>query len=114
MVRLVRRVVRLLGVLAAIGARRGATLGQVALRRILERPGVAAAIVGATSTRHLATRLGVLDLALDADDLAAIEPVTGRRSGPSGDRFDVERDKDGRHGRIMRYNECRARDRWRR
>ena len=26
------------------------------------------------------------------------------RQGPPGDCYDLERDKDGRHGRIMRYN----------
>jgi hypothetical protein len=30
--------------------------------------------------------------------------VVSRASGPSGDVFALERDRNGRHGRIMKYN----------
>ena len=94
----------LLAALRAIAGKHGRSIPQVALRWILERPNVAAAIVGATSTRHLAENAAVFDFALDAEDHAAVAAVTSRRSGPAGDAFDLERDREGRHGRIMRYD----------
>ena len=38
-----------------------------------------------------------------AADLAAIEAVTARSSGPLGDVYTLERDRTGRHGSIMKY-----------
>ena len=74
-----------------------------ATRAILDRPGVAAAIVGATSTSHLAAHGAIGDLELDDADRAALVAVTSRRSGPSGDVYTLERDRNGPHGRIMKY-----------
>ncbi|MFN4308965.1 MAG: aldo/keto reductase [Ferrovibrio sp.] len=94
----------LLGVLRAIGEAHGCNIGQVATRYVLDRPGVAGAIVGATSTRHLAGNLRIDSLRLDAAQQARLDAVLAKRSGPPGDCYDIERDKTGRHGRIMRYN----------
>ncbi len=77
----------------------------IALRWVLDRPGVGGAIVGATSARHLAENLRLFNFRLDAEDDAAIRQVIDRRTGPAGDCYDLERDKTGRHGRIMRYNQ---------
>jgi len=41
---------------------------------------------------------------LSAADLAAIDGVTRRHVGPEGDVFTLERDRQGRHGRIMKYD----------
>jgi hypothetical protein len=30
--------------------------------------------------------------------------VTRQRKGPAGDVYELERDREGRHGRIMKYN----------
>ena len=94
----------LLGTFHRIAGKHGRSIAQVALRWILEQPNVAAAIVGATSTRHLAENAAVFDFALDGEDHAAVDAVTSRRSGPKGDCFDLERNREGRHGRIMRYD----------
>ena len=94
----------LLGAFHRIAGKHGRSIAQVALRWVLERPNVAAAIVGATSARHLAENVAVFDFALDEEDHAAVTAVTARRAGPEGDCFDLERDRDGRHGRIMRYD----------
>lgn len=95
----------LLKALARVADRHGATIGQVALRWSLNRRGVAAAIVGATSARHLAENIGVFDVALTPEDEAAIQSVIDRSPGLEGDCYDLERDKEGRHGSIMRYNQ---------
>ncbi len=94
----------LLGTLQGIADQHGSSIGQIASSWTLHQPGVAAAIVGATSTRHLTQNLRIPAIQLSPDDLAAIRRVTIRRSGPKGDVYDLERDKDGRHGRIMKYN----------
>ena len=94
----------LLGTLHAIASKYGRSIPQVALRWVLDQPNVAAAIVGATSARHLAENVAVCDFSLDGDDHAAVAAVTARRCGPQGDCFDLERDREGRHGRIMRYD----------
>jgi aryl-alcohol dehydrogenase-like predicted oxidoreductase len=94
----------LLATLQRIGRGHGVGIGQVATRHVLDRPMVAGAIVGATSTKHLAANLRVNDLRLTVADTAALDAVLSRRNGPPGDCYDIERDKTGRHGRIMRYN----------
>jgi aryl-alcohol dehydrogenase-like predicted oxidoreductase len=93
----------LLATLRRIGDRHGCDVATVATRAILDRPGVAAAIVGATSTAHLAAHERIGSLRLDAADLAAIAAVTSRRRGPPGDVYTLERDREGPHGRIMKY-----------
>jgi aryl-alcohol dehydrogenase-like predicted oxidoreductase len=93
----------LLAVLDTIADRHNATIGQVAVRWALDRPGVAGVIVGATSARHLADTVGVFALRLTDEDAREIAAVTAGRAGPAGDCFGLERDRDGPHGRIMKY-----------
>jgi aryl-alcohol dehydrogenase-like predicted oxidoreductase len=93
----------LLTALRQVAERHGCDIATVATRVVLDRPGVAAAIVGATSTAHLPAHVRVGSLALDPEDLALIEAVTRRRKGPPGDVYTLERDRDGPHGRIMKY-----------
>ncbi len=94
---------QLLGALAQIAAKHGTDLASVASCIILQRPEVAAVIVGATNTAHLAAHSRLGALRLDTDDLATIATVTGQRKGPQGDVYTLERDRTGRHGRIMKY-----------
>lgn len=94
----------LLRVLRGIADRHRADIATVASRAILDRPQVAAVIVGARDRAHLSANLGVLTLELSAADHAAIAAVLARRTGPSGDTFTLERDRAGRHGSIMKYN----------
>ncbi len=94
----------LLQALKNVGDRHGSSIAQVAVRWILDRPQVAGAIVGATSVRHLDENLRLFDFVLTPEDEAEIAAVADRRTGPLGDCFDLERDKTGRHGRIMKYN----------
>jgi len=93
----------LLGVLARIAARHATEIASVATRAVLDRPQVAAAIVGATSSAHLAAHAQIDGLILDSEDRHAITAVTDRRRGPAGDVYMLERDRTGRHGQIMKY-----------
>jgi aryl-alcohol dehydrogenase-like predicted oxidoreductase len=100
-----RRFQDLLAALSRIAERQGVGIGEVALRWTLDRQNVAACIVGATSTRHLEQNLGVEKLKLTRDDLAELALVTDDRQGPYGDCYELENDRAGPHGSIMRYNQ---------
>jgi aryl-alcohol dehydrogenase-like predicted oxidoreductase len=93
----------LLGVLGRIAAAHDTDIASVATRVVLDREQVAAAIVGAVNTSHLAAHAQIENLRLDPAELSLIESVTRRRQGPAGDIYDLERDRTGAHGRIMKY-----------
>jgi aryl-alcohol dehydrogenase-like predicted oxidoreductase len=95
----------LLGVLQRVGERHGVGLGEVAVRWTLDRPNVAGCIIGATSTGHLLRNLKIAKLRLTQQDLREIAAVPDRSLGPPGDCYELENDRQGRHGRIMRYNQ---------
>ena len=71
---------------------------------MLDRPGVAAVIVGARDASHAAANAAVGALRLTANDDAELAAVLSRRQGPLGDCYGLERDRTGRHGSIMKYN----------
>ncbi len=93
----------LLQVLRAIATKHGVDIATVATRAMLEPAAVAAAIVGATNTAHLADHVQIGQFALDAADRTAIAAVLARSQGPRGDVYTLERDREGPHGRIMKY-----------
>jgi aryl-alcohol dehydrogenase-like predicted oxidoreductase len=94
----------LLQALAQIAERHGVALSSVATRWVLEQPQVAAAIVGARYASHLPQMLEVFSLQLDQRDHDVLASVLGRTQALAGDVYDLERDRQGRHGRIMKYN----------
>ena len=94
----------LLQTLNEIAHKHGCDIATIASRAILQRAGVAAVIVGATNASHVEANARIGTLMLDTAELAAIDAVTRRQSGPDGDVFTLERDRNGRHGRIMKYD----------
>ena len=94
----------LLSALDGVARRHETTIGAVAIRWVLDQPGVAAVIVGARHARHLARTVGAATVALDASDHAAIAEAQAGASGPSGEVYGLEREPGGRHAVIMRYN----------
>ena len=94
----------LLKVLRQVADRHGSDIASVASRAILDRPAVAAVIVGARNRAHLAANAAITSLALTRADHQEIEKVLTQRRGPLGDTFTLERDRMGRHGSIMKYN----------
>jgi len=80
----------------------------VAIRWVLDQPGVAGVIVGARHTGHLDQLLRACAIALDDDDRAAIARVQADAPGPAGDVYGLERVKGGRHAGVMRYTLNRA------
>jgi aryl-alcohol dehydrogenase-like predicted oxidoreductase len=94
----------LLTVMRRIADAHESDIATVASRAMLERPQVAAVIVGARNQSHLKANMAIADLKLGADDLRRIDEVLRQRQGPEGDAFALERDRHGRHGSIMKYN----------
>jgi aryl-alcohol dehydrogenase-like predicted oxidoreductase len=94
---------QLLRVLSAIAAAHETDIATIATRIMLERGQVAAAIVGAVNTSHLPSHLRLGEVILSDEERSMIERITDRRLGPAGDVYDLERDRTGVHGRIMKY-----------
>jgi aryl-alcohol dehydrogenase-like predicted oxidoreductase len=93
----------LLRTLSRIAAKHGVDIASIATAAILNRPCVAAAIVGATNTGHLASHAQIGGLKLEPMDIQALDAVTLGAPGPVGDVYTLERDRHGPHGRIMKY-----------
>ncbi|MBN8291001.1 aldo/keto reductase [Rhodobacter sp. NTK016B] len=95
---------QLLQTLKAVGDKHGVALSSIATRWVLDQPQVAGAIVGARYARHLPQTLEVFNVTLDAEDRAAIDAVLAQAAGPNGPVYGLEGDREGRHGKIMKYN----------
>jgi len=94
----------LLRALRDVADRHGSDIATVASAVMLSRPAVAGVIVGARNASHLAANLAIAELKLGKEDLARIDNVLARGHPLEGDVFDLERDRHGRHGSIMKYN----------
>jgi len=94
----------LLRALDDVARKHDAEISTVALRWLLHRPQVGAAIVGVSRTDRIRQNLAAFALCLDDEDRSRIGAVLERRSGPEGDVFGLERIAGGRHAEIMRYN----------
>ena len=94
----------LLVTLKMIGDKHGVSLSAAASRYVLEQPAVAAIIVGARYADYLHATLQVFDFQFEENDKAMLAAVLSRSAGPLGPVYALERDKTGRHGRIMKYN----------
>jgi aryl-alcohol dehydrogenase-like predicted oxidoreductase len=95
---------QLLHTLQRLAMVHGTTIGAIALRYVLDQPPVAAAIVGARSTAHLAPTIAATTIALTPSDRTLLASILDQATGPLGDVYALEREKGGRHASIMRYN----------
>ncbi len=93
----------LLQTLQSIGHKHSVGLSAVAIRYVLERPQVAAAIVGARYARHLPKTMEAFTFVLDLEDYASLNSILDQSHGPNGKVYGLESDRTGRHGRIMKY-----------
>ncbi len=99
---------RLLRELASIADAHGVDVPAVAIRFVLQQAGVAGVICGATRRGQMAGNAEAFGFTLSEGDLARIRRLTEAAPGPGGDVFELERDRDGPHGRIMKYDLNRA------
>lgn len=81
----------LLNAMDVIASKHGVSIPAVASRYVLEQQGVAAVIQGARHSRHIAENVKLFELALDADDKAALQAIFARSTGPVGDCYDLDR-----------------------
>ncbi|GAB5413657.1 MAG: aldo/keto reductase [Congregibacter sp.] len=94
----------LLQLLKRIANKHNATIAAVASRWVLDRERVGAVIIGSRNATHLDRYAEIFRLSLDERDRNDIEDIRQQMHTPDLDVFDLERDKEGRHGRIMKYN----------
>ncbi len=95
---------KILAVLGRIAERHGAEVSTVAIRVILDRPGVAAVIVGMPSAERARELRSAFLLRLTDGDRRELAEATGVAPGPVGDVYEAERQLGGRHAAIMRYD----------
>jgi aryl-alcohol dehydrogenase-like predicted oxidoreductase len=94
----------LLRTLRGIADRHGTDIATIASAAMLTKPGVAAVIVGARTREHLPSNLAIANVRLTGDDHARIAAVTANTNALEGDVYTLERDRNGRHGSVMKYN----------
>lgn len=94
----------LLKTLKEIGDQYNATISEVASRYILQKSRVGGVIIGARNRDHLDSMRKLSSLKLVRDEMDQLHQFALDAPGPTGPVYDLERDKEGRHGRIMKYN----------
>ncbi|SMD19762.1 aldo/keto reductase [Rhizobium sp. RU36D] len=94
----------LLRALRSVADRHEADIATIASAWVLRQPQVAAVIVGARNQAHALANARIMEIDLSDTDMAAIDDVISRSTGPLGDVYTLERDRTGRHGSIMHYN----------
>jgi aryl-alcohol dehydrogenase-like predicted oxidoreductase len=95
----------LLRALRSVADAHGSDVATVASAYALAQRGVGAAIVGVRNVRHLERHAALRSgFTLDQDELHTLEEVRARYPEVPGAVYALERDRDGPHGRIMRYD----------
>ena len=92
----------LLRVLARIARKHGVAISTVAARWVLDRPTVAAIILGTGRTSRVSGYSDIASLALDDEDLQAIGQCLDTLAVPPGDTYELERDPGGKHQGIIK------------
>jgi aryl-alcohol dehydrogenase-like predicted oxidoreductase len=92
---------RLLTTLDRVAQRHGVGLGTVALRWVLDHPGVTSVLIGASNAAHLPELLRLSSLTLDPQDHAEIDEVLAASTGPRGPVGALEREPDGAMARAI-------------
>lgn len=94
----------LLSALSHIGSKYNQGVAEVAAKYVLQKNHAAAIIVGARNRTHLDKLSQLSSFNLDEEDLSAINNIIANSNGPKGPFYELERDKTGKHGSIMKYN----------
>ncbi len=94
----------MLQTLHQIGKKHGVSSSVIANAYVLQQPHVAAVIVGARNTDHLPQMQAIDKVRLGGEDILAIRRARAFAKGPDGDVYALERDRNGKHGQIMRYD----------
>jgi aryl-alcohol dehydrogenase-like predicted oxidoreductase len=94
----------LLRSLNEIAQKHSTSIADVASRYVLEKPQVAAMVIGARNANHVDDMKKMFDFSFDTEDVAKLEAVFKQAKELDGDIYNLEREKGGRHANIMKYN----------
>lgn len=94
----------LLQTLDRIAKKHAVSIASVASNWVLLQPQVAAVIIGSRNATHVDRYKEVFALHMDEGDIDAIAIIKSQMNTPPDDVFDLERNKNGPHGSIMKYN----------
>jgi len=103
-----RRLQQLLDLLLEVARRHRTSPATVATRWVLDRPAVAAAIVGSPDARHLDDHRRVFAVALEPEDRRRLDALLAEMGSPAGEVYALEREPGGRHASIMKTELNRA------
>lgn len=95
---------RLLRTLRTIADRHETDIATLASRYVLGLPRVGAVIVGARNREHLQPNLAITSVTLSLHDTTELDEVLAESRPVPGDVYELERDRTGPHGAIMKYN----------
>ena len=95
----------LLRKMSEIARAHDSSIAAVAARYVLDKPMVATALVGAKDSRHLDETLAIFKLKLRDSDRASLAAISDTAPGPRGDCYDLERDKESIHAKVMHMNQ---------
>jgi aryl-alcohol dehydrogenase-like predicted oxidoreductase len=90
--------------LKSIAEKYNVGIAEVAIKFIMQKPYAAGVIVGARSEKHLEKLKKLESFKLDDDDLNIISRVLARSKELKGPVYALERNRNGKHGKIMKYN----------
>ncbi len=94
---------KLLGVLHEVARSHNCDITTVGICYMLTKPAVGAIIAGTRSGDHLGAYLKALEIKLTPEDINRISDSLSTLTPIPGDVYELERDRSGPHGRIMRY-----------
>jgi aryl-alcohol dehydrogenase-like predicted oxidoreductase len=94
----------LLRTLDAIAKKHRTEISTIAARWVLDQAAVPAIILGTGSKSRAGQNLAINATRLDEEDQALIDAQLARQSIPPGDMYDIERDEEGRHSKIIKMN----------
>ena len=94
----------LLATLRTVADRHGSDISTIASRYVLDLSQVAGVIVGARNRAHLEANMAISRVTLTDADRREIALTLSELTPIEGDVYDLERDRNGRHGAIMKYN----------
>lgn len=90
--------------LQSIAGKYNVGIAEVAIKFILQKSYASGVIVGARNAKHLEKLKKLESFKLDDDDLNLISRVHARCKELKGPVYALERDRNGKHGKIMKYN----------
>jgi aryl-alcohol dehydrogenase-like predicted oxidoreductase len=82
----------------------GVSIAEVSMRYMLQKSNVASLIIGSRNRNYLSDLQKINSFILEENHLQNIDKILEKSTGPQGAVYELEREKEGKHGAIMRYN----------